>query len=113
MGVVHNQPRCRVGSNTNFSDSAFTSCGALKLVRSDDPVLIHAVDHDLADYQPESKTEVRGYHPEGIAAMLHVEMNSDCSGSNHQFRGFLSSDGRRSLSSPFIVASSMCAAPSR
>ena len=36
--------------------------------------------------------------PTAIAAMLHVVMNSDCRGSYHQLTGFLSSDGRRSLS---------------
>ena len=36
--------------------------------------------------------------PTPIAAILHVLKNSDCSGSNHQFRGFLSIEGRRSFS---------------
>jgi hypothetical protein len=36
--------------------------------------------------------------PTAIAAMLHVVMNSDCSGSNHQFIGFLSNEGRRNFS---------------
>jgi len=88
----------------------FFEAGSTALGR-DDVSTIYPVNENLTDQESQSEANVDCDRPEptepivgrrtalptAIAAMPHVEINNDCKGSPHQFRGFLLNEGRASL----------------